>query len=165
MLTVKRKLFSEYQKGVTKYDRTDAFKAMKDSDILAEKKRSNTGSYVRAGKHAVSGAAIGGILGNIGGAALGARRGGVKAAIKGAKLGALTGAAVGGTIGTATGLARGHKEREQNRFVNRRLKEAQKQALRRESKDWKSNIVGRSGYNSIGGGRSVSSSAPSYDMD
>ena len=65
MIILRNKDFSEYQKGVTKYDRTDRFKAMKDSDILAEKKRSNAGSYVKTGKAAVAGGVVGSAVGKL----------------------------------------------------------------------------------------------------
>lgn len=137
VLRVKR--FSEYQPGVTKYDRTDRIKAMKDSDILAEKKRSNTGTYVKTAKSTVAGGGLG--------AALGALAGGISTrSIKGAKSGATAGAVIGGGIGGTAKLAATHNEREQNRFVNRRLGEAQRQAVRREAKDWKTNNTSRESY-------------------
>lgn len=133
-------LFSEYTPGVTSYDRTDRIKQMKDSDILAERKRSNSRTYLKSAKAGV----IGSALGTAAGAVLGATKygralGGIKNATK-------LGAASGGVLGLAGGLASTHKEREQNRFVNRRLNEAKRQAVRRESKDWKNNAVNREGY-------------------
>ena len=139
MIILRNKDFSEYQKGVTKYDRTDRFKAMKDSDILAEKRRSNAGSYVKTGKAAVAGGVVG--------SAVGAIAGGIATkSLKGAKAGAKAGAGLGAATAGAGKLAATHKEREQNRFVNRRLKEAKTQATRREAKDWKTNNTGREGY-------------------
>ena len=132
-------LFSEYTKGVTSYDRTDRLKQMKDSDILAEKKRSNTGTYVKSAKTGVVGSALGAGAGAILGATKFGRALGVK------KMAAL-GATAGGALGVGGGLAATHNERSQNRFVNRRLKEAKRQALRREGKDWKNNAVNREGY-------------------
>lgn len=107
-------LFSEYMPQLTRYDRSDRLKQMKDADVLAEKKRSNMGTYVKTAKTTGVGAVLGSGIG-----------------------------AVAGAIG---GLASTHKEREQNRFVNRRLGEAQRQAVRREAKDWKNNAVNREGY-------------------
>ena len=136
------RMFNEYTPGVTKYDRTDKFKAMKDSDILAEKKRSNVKSYIGAAKSGGIGAAIGSGVG----AVLGATKFGKKLGISSIKKGAALGAAGGGLLGGGTSLALSHKERQQNRFVNRRLEEAKRQAIRRESKDWKNNAVNREGY-------------------
>ena len=129
-------LFSEYIPGVTKYDRTDRIKQMKDSDVLAERKRSNARSYVSSAKSGVLGAAIGTGVGAVAGALTG------KGVGKGAKLGGL----LGGSLAGGGKLLATHGEREQNRFVNRRLGEAKRQAVRREAKDWKNNSVNREGY-------------------
>ena len=129
-------LFSEYIPGVTKYDRTDKFKQMKDADILAERKRSNAKSYISSAKSGVLGAAIGSGVGAVTGALTGK---GVK---KGAKLGGL----IGGSLAGGGKLLATHGEREQNRFVNRRLGEAKRQAVRRETGDWMNNSVNREGY-------------------
>lgn len=139
MKVLLKKNFSEYQSGVTEYDRTDRFKRMKDADILAENKRSNKGSYFKSAKAGGMGAALGSAAGALAGAIS-------TKSVAGARKGALAGAAAGAAIGGGTKLAATHKEREQNRFVNRRLSEAQKQARRRESKDWKTNNVNREGY-------------------
>ena len=132
-------LFSEYTPGVTAYDRTDRIKQMKDSDVLAEKKRSNAGTYVKSAKTGI----IGSTLGAGTGAVLGMTKFGKALGVKKA---AMLGGAIGGALGVGGGLASTHKERSQNRFVNRRLKEAQRQALRREGRDWKNNAVNREGY-------------------
>lgn len=129
-------LYSEYLPGVTKYDRTDRFKQMKDSDVLAEKKRSNAKSYISSAKSGVLGAAIGTGVGAVAGALTG------KGVGRGAKLGGL----LGGSLAGGGKLLATHGERKQNRFVNRRLGEAQRQAVRREAKDWKNNSVNREGY-------------------
>ena len=121
--------------ATTKYDLTDQYKGMKDSDLLAEKKKSNLGTYVKSGKSGVVGAAIGSVLG----AAAGIKSGNVA---KGAK----AGAALGGSLGLAGGLASTHKERENNRFANKRLNQMQYQAKRREGKDWRSQTNNREGY-------------------
>lgn len=139
MIILRSKSYSEYQKGVTKYDRTDQIKGLKDSDVLAEKKRSNARSYVKTAKAGVVGGAVGSVVGAI--------AGGIKTkSIKGAKAGAAVGGTIGAGVAGSAGLAATHKEREQNRFVNRRLKEAKTQARRREAKDWKTNATGREGY-------------------
>ena len=119
----------------TRWDTTDQYKGMKDSDLLAEKKKSNLGTYVKSGKTGVIGAGLGAISGAI----AGARRGGV---IKGAK----AGAAIGGALGVAGGLASTHKEREDNRFANNRLSQMKYQAQRREKKDWRNQTTHREGY-------------------
>lgn len=146
-----QKIFSEQESGerlysvllsdeemrlYTKWDMTDQYKGMKDSDILAEKKKSNAGTYVKSGKLGVIGAGVGAL----GGAVLGRRLGiGTKAAAK-------AGAAIGGTLGVAGGLAATHNEREDNRFANKRLREMKYQAKRREIKDWRNQTNNREGY-------------------
>ena len=147
------KVFAEYEKGVTKYDRSDNFKRMNDADILAEKKRSNARSYINSAKAGGLGAVIGSGLGAGLGLAVG-RKGNYGRTVK--KL-AGAGAALGALASGGGKLAATHKEREENRFVNRRLKYAQTQAKRREGRDWVSNNH-REGYSYAGGGRS--SSAP-----
>ena len=132
------RFFNEYTAGVTKYDRTDRIKQMKDSDVLAEKKRSNTRSYINAAKAGGVGALIGS---GLGAAASIATKGRVKMG-NAAKAGAIA----GGLVVGGGKLAATHGEREQNRFVNRRLNEAKRQAIRREAKDWKNNAVNREGY-------------------
>lgn len=133
-------LISEEElKLFTKWDETDQFKQMKDSDILAEKKRSNTGSYMKAAKIGLAGAAIGGTL-------LGAKKGFAGQGLAGMASGLKTGAKIGAVAGTIGGLAATHGERSENRFVNDRLERAQYQALRREKKDWRNNTTNREGY-------------------
>lgn len=129
-------LSDEEMKLFTKWDMTDQYKGMKDSDILAEKKKSNAGAYVKSGKLGVIGAGVGAL----GGAVLGRRLG------MGTKDAAKAGAAIGGTLGVAGGLAATHNEREDNRFANKRLREMKYQALRRESKDWRNQTNNREGY-------------------
>ena len=121
--------------ATTRYDLTDQYKGMKDSDLLAEKKKSNSGSYIKAGKASILGSAAGALIGG----AVGLKKGGLK---KGAKAGAL----LGGTLAGAGSLASTHTERENNRFANRRLAQIQYQAKRRESKDWRSQTNNREGY-------------------
>ena len=71
---------------------------------------------------------------------------GIKGAIAGAKTGLAIGGVTAGGVGTAVGLAKTHKDRENNRFINKRLDYAQKQARRREQRDWYANNTGRVGY-------------------
>ena len=136
-------LFSEYMPQLTRYDRSDRLKQMKDADVLAEKKRSNMGTYVKTAKTTGVGAVLGSGIGAVAGAMMGRKKGNI---LGGLKAGAKTGAVLGAGAGAIGGLASTHKEREQNRFVNRRLGEAQRQAVRREAKDWKNNAVNREGY-------------------
>ena len=141
------------QKSFTRWDETDKLKREKDSDILAEEEKKKPGM----GK--VVSSAIGA---GVGGAALG---GGVhagsyvtkKLAKKGSKVEraakkvlktgnfkkkVLVGAGL--TAGTATlgALKKRHKEVEDVDHYNKRLKYAKKQALRREGKDWRTNMTG-----------------------
>lgn len=138
-------------KQFTQWDETDRLKAMKDSDILAEKSRSTTsaGSMIRSG---VAGAALGGLTAGGVGAAM-ALRGGtaaaggrLAAATAGARPAALAGAAVGAGIGATVSWLKNRKKNNENRFYNQRLAYAQRQALRRERKDWKTNMTQRDGY-------------------
>lgn len=126
------------RKTFTKYDETDNLKRLKDSDILAEKKRRTTNYGSIAGSAIVGsglGAAAGGALGKFGKVAgLGGRRG--------AALGALGGAA----IGAGASYLAGRKKARENREYNNRLRYAQRQALRRERKDWVTNMTQRDGY-------------------
>lgn len=144
-VTIKRKQF-------TRWDETDNLKKMKDSDILAEKKKQTTnwGSAVRSG---LTGAAIGSAVGLTGGAAST-----VAAAVKNRSLSGALGAAknirklgtagalAGAGIGAGVSLLRGRKQANENAFYNQRLEYAQNQARRRERKDWKTNMTQRDGY-------------------
>jgi hypothetical protein len=147
MLILRDRNYSEYQPGVTGFDRTDNIKRMKDSDIIAEKKRSNAKSYKSVAKHTAVGAGVGATIGAGTAAVMGFKKGGLRGAMKHVKLGAGAGAAIGGTLAGGARAAATHNEREQNRFVNRRLGEAKRQAYRRENRDWKTNNTsGREGY-------------------
>jgi len=127
-------------KQFTKWDETDHLKAMKDSDILAEKKRDTTsaGSMIRSG---VAGASIG--AGISAGGALAAKALGYKV---GARRAGLAGAAIGAGIGATASWLKNRKKNNENRFYNQRLAYAQRQALRRERKDWKVGMTQRDGY-------------------
>ncbi len=133
------------QKSYTRYDDSDILKQTKDSDILAEKKRSNTGSYLGALGTAATGAAAGATIGGAIGAFRGLRRGG-KGFIGGMKTGGAKGALALGAISGVAALAAGRKQRDDNRFYNKRLAYAQQQARRREQRDWKNNMTNRVSY-------------------
>lgn len=125
------------QKIYTQWDQTDQLKQMKDADILAEKKRSNTSMNLGTIKNTAMGAGTGALVGGVIG---GLKKGGTFRG--GAKKGALL-------AGAATGIASmiGNREqKKENEFYNSRLEYAQRQALRREKKDWKNNMTGRDGY-------------------
>lgn len=145
----------------TFYDETDNLKRMKDSDILAEKKKPTTGL---AAKSALGSGLVGAGMGAAGGAALGAglsakaayKAAGSsglgsttsilssagKASLKGAKIGAV----VGGLGAALVSYNKSKGQVKENSAYNNRLKYAQKQALRRERKDWKTNMTQREGY-------------------
>ena len=139
-IEVLQKAFADL--GPTRYDRTDQLKGMKDSDILAEKKRSNMDTYGTAAKKAGLGAAIGGGLGAVAAGVLKAK-GYKNISMKRAMgLGAGMGAAVGGSAG----MIGTRQERADNNHYNNRLQYMQGQARRREMKDWNNNAVNREGY-------------------
>jgi hypothetical protein len=138
--------FRLLRKNYTVYDQVDALKRMKDSDILAEKERNRKGIGEAFGT-----AAAGGL---IGGAGLAAAYGGAKF-IKGG-LNNLSGQSIlrAGKIGAGVGAVAGgiyalNKRRKINKEVdeyNDRLSYAQRQARRREHRDWKANMTQREGY-------------------
>ena len=128
----------------TQWDDTDAIKRMKDSDILAEKKKRTSIAPIARGTG--FGAAAGSAIGGLSGAILGLKKGGLKSAGKGLVAGSTAGAMAGGALGGAAGTFKTAKEANANRFYNRRLDYAQRQAMRREKKDWKSNMTEREGY-------------------
>lgn len=139
-------IFLLKRKTFTRWDDTDNLKRMKDSDILAEKRRRvhDYGKIARdtavgAAAGLVSGAALGTIAGAGGNTWLQQRANGL---VKGARYGA--------TIGTGIGLSRAiindQKNADDAVFFNRRLAYAQRQARRRERRDWKTNMTQRDGY-------------------
>ena len=147
---LKRRVFS-------KYDDTDALKRMKDSDILAEKPKGpeTKGSHIAAatGAGIIGGAAIGGL----GKAAFGKRAAlqstGFRKAGEAMRntagrfgRGAKAGAIIGGSIMAIGALSKRSKEKANNEFYNDRLRYAQRQAVRREKADWKTNMTQREGY-------------------
>lgn len=133
-------------KNFTLYDETDNLKRLKDSDILAEKKRPthNLGQVATAGvTGAIAGGLGGAVVGSVGKAIKGRTVNGMgKNFISGGKTGMLLGA---GLAAGATYL-KGRKQVNENAAYNKRLKYAQSQALRRERKDWKTNMTQRDGY-------------------
>lgn len=137
---IRRKLF-------TQWDETDNLKRMKDSDILAEQKKKNPG-YEGVVSGSLGGALTGGTAGLVLGGASGLTKKGARVATAGAraakygKLGAVGGALlVGGKA-----LKDRSEQAQENNFYNKRLAYAQRQALRREKKDWRSNMTQRDGY-------------------
>lgn len=139
-MIVKRKNFS-------RFDATDNIKRMKDSDILAEKAKRETDykGIASAGMGgAVGGALLGSTIGTVRG--LGQKGSRLTAAGKGFKAGAGKGALIGGALAAGVTYMKGRKQAEENRFYNERLRYAKSQALRREKKDWKTNMTQRDGY-------------------
>lgn len=124
------------QKEYTKWDETDQLKQMKDSDILAEKKKKNPSRISGALKGGAGGAILGGTLGAISGMKSGNILSGLS---KGAGIGSGIGA-LGGAVFI------GNKKRAENEFYNDRLEYAKRHARRREKKDWKQNMTQREGY-------------------
>lgn len=136
-MIIKRKLY-------TKYDDTDRLKQMKDSDILAEKKKKKPG-YGKVVSAAVGGTLAGGLAAGMVGGIRGAIKPGhtmLRGAGKWGKIGAIG----AGTLAGLIALREREKEEKDNSFYNKRLEYAQRQAERREKKDWKSNMTQREGY-------------------
>lgn len=135
----------------SKYDDTDALKRMKDSDILAEKKKqpSTKRGTVLAGT--IAGAGLGMAGGSLLHAASGKYKGlgfrrGMQHAGRRLKVGGKYGALIGAGIGLAALSGKRTKEKIDNEFYNDRLEYAQRQARRREKADWKGNMTTRDGY-------------------
>lgn len=142
MITLKRKLY-------TKYDDTDRLKQMKDSDILAEKRKRGPGFGNVAGSTAAGAVAAGAGGAVIGGAVgLFKKRGGsaISNMAKGASNLGKAGLVVGALGAGAMALRRRSKASKENQFYNDRLEYAQRQARRREKKDWKTNMTQRESY-------------------
>lgn len=143
-MIIKRKIF-------TKFDDTDRLKQMKDSDILAEKRKKAPG-YGQALGAAAGGVAVGGGIGALAGGISGgvaAKKGFLNkaaGALKGAKGMGKTGMLIGGAIAGGVALHKRSKQARDNQFYNDRLEYAQRQAQRRERKDWKQNMTQREDY-------------------
>ena len=135
------------RKNFTKWDETDNLKRMKDSDILAEQKKPTAPGLGPALGTTAAGTAIGA---GVGAAAMGIGKGiagkSWGAAAKGLKTGGIAGAALGGLVAGTMALSKVNKNAEANNFYNKRLEYAQRQARRREKKDWKANMTQRDGY-------------------
>ena len=135
------------RKSFTKWDETDNLKRMKDSDILAEQKKKQPG-YGSVMSGSLGGAAVGGIAGAAAGGLSGLGKKGARIATAGArasKLGKL-GAVGGALLVGGKALKERDDQARENNFYNKRLAYAQRQAIRREKKDWKSNMTQRDGY-------------------
>ena len=135
------------RKSFTKWDDTDNLKRMKDSDILAEEKKKQPG-YGSVMSGSLGGAAVGGIGAATAGAISGLGKKGARIATAGSrasKLGKL-GAVGGALLIGGKALKDRNDQAQDNNFYNKRLAYAQRQAVRREKKDWKSNMTQRDGY-------------------
>ena len=135
------------RKSFTKWDETDNLKRMKDSDILAEQKKKQPG-YESVVSGSLGGATVGGVAGAAAGLASGLGKKGARVATAGArasKLGKL-GAVGGALLMGGKALKDRNDQAQENNFYNKRLAYAQRQAIRREKKDWKSNMTQRDGY-------------------
>lgn len=135
-MIIKRKLY-------TRYDDSDNLKRMKDSDILAEKPKQAPG-YGSVATGALGGAAVGGAAGLVGGM-FGKRKPGTTFFGRMGKMGK-TGAILGGVVAGGLALHNRNKQAKDNEWYNDRLQYAQRQARRREKKDWKANMTQRDGY-------------------
>lgn len=132
MIKFREKLYSQY-------DETDALKRIKDSDILAEKKKSNKEAYKKILMDTATGAGIGAISGvakNLYDVAKHGKPLNLGGSLKsGGKIGAL--------VGGAVGFLRNRNTLKENGFYNDRLETAQRYAKRRERRDWIDHTKGR----------------------
>ena len=135
-MIIRRKLF-------TKYDDTDNLKRMKDSDILAEKPKQAPG-YGSVATGALGGAALGATVGSVAGAFRKGKAGNSLLTRMGK--GGKTGLILGGLAAGGMALHNRNKQAKENEWYNNRLNFAQRQARRREKKDWKTNMTQRDGY-------------------
>lgn len=135
-MIIRRKLF-------TRYDDTDNLKRMKDSDILAEKPKEAPG-YSSVATGALGGAALGATVGSVAGAFSKNRAG--NGLLTRMRKGGRTGAILGGLVAGGVALHNRNKQAKENEWYNNRLSFAQRQARRREKKDWKTNMTQRDGY-------------------
>ena len=135
------------RKSFTKWDETDNLKRMKDSDILAEEKKKQPG-YGSVMSGSIGGAAVGGIAGAAAGGLSGLGKKGARIATAGSRAGKLgkLGAVGGALLVGGKALKERDDQARENNFYNKRLAYAQRQAIRREKKDWKSNMTQRDGY-------------------
>ena len=135
------------RKSFTKWDDTDELKRMKDSDILAERKKKQPG-YGGVVSGSLGGALVGGIAGATAGGVSGLLNKGARLATAGSRASSLgkLGAVGGALLMGGKALKDREKQAQDNNFYNKRLDYAQRQAVRREKKDWKSNMTQRDGY-------------------
>ena len=135
------------RKSFTKWDDTDNLKRMRDSDILAEEKKKQPG-YGSVMSGSIGGAAVGGIAGAAAGGLSGLGKKGARIATAGSRAGKLgkLGAVGGALLVGGKALKERDDQAHENNFYNKRLAYAQRQAIRREKKDWKSNMTQRDGY-------------------
>lgn len=138
MMIIKRKVF-------TIYDDTDNLKRMKDSDILAEKKKKNPVSLGTVAGTAAAGALAGGAAGSVIGGFTKNRVAGSSFLSKMGR-GGKKGLIYGGLLAGGAAVLNRSKHSKDNQFYNERLEYAQRQAKRRERKDWKANMTQREGY-------------------
>ena len=108
------------------YDETDSLKRMKDSDILSQQKKTNGNLNMKVAKNTAIAGVVGAGVGKLAG------RPGLGLAA--------------GLVTSGITLAKQKKQREQNEFYNDRLEYAQRQAQRREHKDFRDNMTFREGY-------------------
>jgi hypothetical protein len=143
------------RKTYTVWDETDNLKRMKDADILAEKKKKTT-DYGTVARNATIAGVAGAGLGIGAGAVKGLIKPGVNSAGRqlsrlsamgssAAKLGKI-GATVGAIGAAASAYKKASEKAAENNFYNQRLDYAKRQALRRERKDWRTNMTQRDGY-------------------
>lgn len=145
-MIIKRKLF-------TKFDETDRLKEMRDSDILAERKK-KTGGWGNVVGNTIAGAGIGGAAsaalgaGVVGGMAIRNRSaaGLGKNLLNASKKAGIAGAVAGGVLAGGLALRKRNKKARDNKFYNDRLEYAQRQAQRRERKNWKNTMTQREDY-------------------
>lgn len=139
-LTLKRKSY-------TYYDDVDDLKRMRDSDILAEKPKKG-GIWKGAVGNMAAGATITGLgAGTVAGLNGLTRKGSrLASAGHGFMKGGKYGAGVGAAVGLGLTALKNRKQAQENSDYNRRLTYAQRQAKRREKRDWRTNMIQRDGY-------------------
>ena len=124
------------------YGETDSLRQMKDSDILSQQKKTNSGLNGEVAKNALIAGAAGVGLGKLG-SVVGGRVGKTASAI--GKFSGKRGL-VAGAVAAGLTLASQKKQRKQNEFYNDRLDYAKRQAVKRERADFRNNMTFREGY-------------------
>ena len=139
-------------KRFTRWDQTDQLKASKDSDILAAQAKPLVDARGIALDAATGAAALGslgavsGFLGGASGKMAHPISKALPSGLKNAKGAGIAGAVVGTGLGAGISYLKGRKQSQDNAFYNKRLNQAKKYALRRERKDWRTNMTQRDGY-------------------